>query len=105
MWWVSAATARRYESRTSEAEPELTGGRWKNLCRRSDYIGSWVFAEPEPCLSDDGLKRQVDQPCWDPAVLVPDKNPTPPPTHRHSGWWQDPRAGELAAHLVRLLSN
>lgn len=84
--------------------PDGPDGRWKNLCRRSDYIGSWIFAEPQPRLSADDLKHQVDQPCWDPVVLVPDANPTPPPTHRHSRWWQDPRTGELGAHLVSLLS-
>ena len=78
-------------------------GRWKNLRRRSDYIGSWVFTEPEPCLDPDYLRDQVDQPCWDPVILVPDANPTPPPTHRHSAWWQDPRTAEVGAYLAALL--
>jgi hypothetical protein len=80
------------------------GGRWKNLRRRSDYYGSWIFAEPEPRLSDDDLITRVDQPCWDPVVLVPDADPTPPPIHRHASWWQDPRAAELGTHLVQLLA-
>jgi uncharacterized membrane protein len=79
-------------------------GRWKNLRRRSDYIGSWVFAEPRPRLSDADLRDNIDQPCWDPVILVPDANPTPPPTHRHSRWWPDPRTGELGKHLVDLLT-
>jgi hypothetical protein len=79
-------------------------GRWKNLRRRSDYIGSWVFAEPRPRLSDADLRDNIDQPCWDPVILVPDANPTPPPTHRHSRWWPDPRAGELGKCLVDLLT-
>src|ERR1700722_19168158 len=70
-------------------------GRWKNLCRKSDYIGSWIFAEPEFRLDDNDLRSQVDQPCWDPVVLVPDGNPTPPPTHRHSQWWPDPRTRDI----------
>ena len=78
-------------------------GRWKNLRRRSDWIGSWVFTEPEPRLSDADLQHNVDQPCWDPVILVPDLNPTPPATHRHSQWWQDPRTNELGDHLVRIL--
>jgi hypothetical protein len=78
-------------------------GRWKNLCRRSDYYGSWIFREPEPRLSNDDLSTRVDQPCWDPVVLVPDANPTPPPTHRHASWWPDPRTNELSAYLVDLL--
>ncbi len=80
-------------------------GRWKNLCRKSDYIGSWIFAEPEFRLDDNDLRSQVDQPCWDPVVLVPDGNPTPPPTHRHSQWWPDPRTRELGAYLVRVLTD
>jgi hypothetical protein len=79
-------------------------GRWKNLCRRSDYYGSWVFAEPEPRLSDDDLAVHVDQPCWDPVVLVPDTDQTPPPVHRHAAWWPDPRTAELGSWLVALLA-
>jgi len=79
-------------------------GRWKNLCRRSDYYGSWIFAEPEPRLNSDDLARRADQPCWDPVVLVPDADPTPPPIHRHAGWWPDPRTAELGTHLVTLLA-
>jgi hypothetical protein len=78
--------------------------RWKNLRRKSDYIGSWIFTEPKPRLSPVDLRDNIDQPCWDPVILVQDLNPTPPPTHRHSQWWQDPRTGELGAHLVRLLT-
>jgi hypothetical protein len=80
-------------------------GRWKNLRRRSDYIGSWVFTEPELRLREADLRDNVDQPCWDPVILVQDANPTPPPTHRHSQWWQDPRTGELGAYLVNLLAS
>ena len=83
--------------------PGQPGGRWKNLRRRSDFIGSWIFAEPFPRLSDADLHHNIDQPCWDPVILVPDANPTPPPTHRHSQWWQDPRTNEIGDHLVRLL--
>ena len=83
--------------------PDQPGGRWKNLRRRSDYIGSWIFAEPPPRLSQADLDHNIDQPCWDPVILVPEANPTPPPTHRHSQWWQDPRTSEVGGHLVRLL--
>jgi hypothetical protein len=88
-----------------EADARSDGrGRWKNLCRRSDYYGSWIFVEPGLTLSDDDLTTKVDQPCRDPVVLVPDANPTPPPIHRHSSWFQDPRTGELGTHLVKLLA-
>lgn len=79
-------------------------GRWKNLVRRSDFIGSWVFKCPEACFDDDYLRNHVDQPCLDPVLLVPDAEPTPPPTHRHSGWWPDPRTRVLGRYLVDLLS-
>jgi hypothetical protein len=81
-----------------------TAGRWRNLVRRSDYLGSWIFRDPEPRLDPDDMLHNIDQPGWDPVVLVPDRNPTPPPVHRHDGWWQDPRGGEVGAYLVgRLL--
>jgi hypothetical protein len=79
-------------------------GRWKNLCRRSDYFGSWIFAEPEPRLNSDDLTTRVDQPCWDPVIMVPDADPTPPPIHRHAAWWPDPRTAELGTYLVTLLA-
>jgi hypothetical protein len=85
------------------AEPGVRDGRWLNLRRRSDYIGSWIFGEPEPRLDDHDLARQVDQPCWDPVVLVPDADPTPPVIHRHLQWWPDPRTNELGAYLIKLL--
>lgn len=88
---------------TGEAPVPGQHGRWKNLRRRSDWIGSWVFAEPLPRLSEADLNHNIDQPCWDPVILVPDANPTPPTPHRHSQWWQDPRTNQVGAHLVRLL--
>ncbi len=96
-WLLDAKTT------ADEWAPDHPPGRWKNLRRRSDWIGSWVFTEPEPRLSDADLQHNVDQPCWDPVILVPDLNPTPPATHRHSQWWQDPRTNELGDHLVRIL--
>jgi len=80
-------------------------GRWKNLCRRSDPIGSWVFREPEPCTDQVYLAANVDQACWDPVVLVPDAYPAPPPTHGHADFWPDPRTSELGAYLVNLLKH
>lgn len=83
--------------------PGQPAGRWKNLRRRSDYIGSWIFAEPLPRLSDADLHHNVDQPCWDPVILVPDANPPRRPATAR--WWQDPRANEVGDHLVRLLGD
>jgi hypothetical protein len=79
-------------------------GRWKNLRRRSDYIGSFIFAEPRPDLTEAYLRAHIDQPCLDPPVLVQNANPSPPPIHRHSQFWPDPRTTEVGKHLVELLS-
>ena len=83
---------------------------WRNAVRRTDYIGSWIFDRPVPLRTKEYLKerqeyleKHFDQLCWDPVLLAPDKEPTPPPVHRHSGWWPDPRAGEIAAYLVDLV--
>jgi hypothetical protein len=84
--------------------PGQQPGRWKNLRRRSDYIGSFIFNEPEPRLDEAYLRDHIDQPCQDPVILAQDANPNPPPTHRHSQFWPDPRTTELGKHLVKLLS-
>jgi hypothetical protein len=76
---------------------------WRNAVRRSDYIGSWIFSPPQPAQAQEKLTDDLDQLCWDPVLLARDTEPTPPPTHRHSGWWQDPRAAEIASYLVDLL--
>lgn len=78
----------------------LRAARWRDLRRRSDYIGSWIFGEPESTMTPDYLRDHVDQPCLDPVILVQDKNPTPPAIHRHSQWWQDPRTNELGRYLI-----
>jgi hypothetical protein len=76
---------------------------WRNAVRRTDYIGSWIFSPPSPSRTQEYLEEHFDQLCWDPVLLAPDTEPTPPPVHRHSGWWPDPRAGEVATYLVDLL--
>ena len=75
----------------------LTGpGRWKNLVRRSDYIGSWIFTDPGA-----GTKPgELDQLCLDLVTVTADRDPTPPPIHRHSDWWPDARVAETARLLV-----
>jgi len=79
--------------------------RWRNAVRRSDYIGSWIFSPPPPVRDREYLKEHLDQLCWDPVILAPDAQPTSPPIHRHSGWWQDPRTDELGSYLVDLLES
>jgi uncharacterized membrane protein len=86
-----------------EPVPGQSPGRWKNLRRRSDYIGSWIFEEPKQRLDDAYRQDHIDQPCQDPVILVQDANPSPPPTHRHSQWWQDPRTREIETYFIKLL--
>lgn len=98
------ASLLRVPASGQEPAPDQPRERWKNLRRRSDYIGSWIFAEPAPRLDDEYLRDHIDQPCQDPVVLVQDANPSAPPTHRHSQFWQDPRTTELGKYLVEVLS-
>ncbi len=74
--------------------------RWKNLVRRTDYIGSWIFSNPAPGDPDPAqIQPGVDQPCWDPVSISADLNPTPAAIHYHSGFWPDPRVTQLGRHL------
>jgi hypothetical protein len=75
----------------------LTGpGRWKNLVRHSDYIGSWIFTDPDA----DTEPGELDQLCLDPVTMTADRDATPPPVHRHSNWWPDARVAETARLLL-----
>ena len=82
----------------------LAPARWRDLRRRSDFIGSWIFGEPESRMTLEYLRGQIDQACLDPVVLVQNMNPTPPGIHRHSQWWQDPRTNELGHYLIDQLN-
>lgn len=77
-------------------------GRWINLVRNSDYIGSWVLGPPDPIGTPPPVPRVgvVDQLALDPVAVTADRNPSPPPIHRHSGWWPDPRVGDVSRCLV-----
>ncbi len=63
--------------------------RWRNLVRRSDYIGGWVLEPPGPAAA-------IDVEIHDPPVLWGDHDPSPPPTHRHSDWFPDPQTRPYA---------
>jgi hypothetical protein len=92
----------------ADVDPDPALQRWKNLVRRSDYIGSWIFSDPQPANTTTPAEMQpadVDQPCWDPVALVADLDPTPPPIHYHSGFWQDPRVTQLGRYLGGILAD
>ena len=81
-----------------------------------DLGGAWGFAPGDPTsparaasavVKDPAgwnpdlpsIRKEVDQPCWDPVTITADLDPTPPPIHRHTDWWQDPRVTQLGKHL------
>jgi len=74
-------------------------GRWRNLVRETDYIGSWV-QKGAAASGPDSLRSDLDQRCPDPPVLTSDLYPTPPPSHRHSDFWPDPCTNRLGEHLI-----
>ncbi len=83
---------------TPDGGPPVT--KWKNLVRRTDYVGSWIFGNPAPGIPDPvQIQPTIDQPCWDPVSLSADVDPTPPPVHYHSGFWPDPRVTQLGRYL------
>lgn len=70
--------------------------RWRNLVRRSDYIGGWALVD---LPADDPL---VDREIYDPPVLWTDANPSPPPAHQHSDWFPDPQTRPFADELAAM---
>jgi hypothetical protein len=83
-------------------EGALTRGgivRWRNLVRRSDYIGGWAF-DPGRFPTDNAL---VDRIVCDPPVLWGKYDPSPPATHRHSDFFPDPQGRPYAVELAGLL--
>jgi hypothetical protein len=70
--------------------------RWRNLVRRSDYIGGYAF---DP-LGRRPEHARVDRFVFDPPVLWDDRDPSPPGAHRHSDWFPDPQVRPYAVELA-----
>jgi hypothetical protein len=77
-------------------------GKWRNVVRRTDYIGSWIFSPPaatgQPLHQDT-----IDMACLDPPSLHPGPSGTLAPIHYHSNWWQDPFMHIYAHQLMKQL--
>jgi hypothetical protein len=82
---------------------ELLTGRWRNVVRRTDYIGSWIFSPPQaPHLQPD--PAAIDVACLDPPSLYPGPGGDLSPIHYHSDWWQDPLPPTYARRLIAQLT-
>jgi hypothetical protein len=77
-------------------------GKWRNVVRRTDYIGSWIFSPPQ-APHQQSHSAAIDVACLDPPSLHPGPGGDLAPIHYHSDWWQDPllpvHAGQLVAQL------
>jgi hypothetical protein len=86
----------------AKVHEHLTDGdvvRWRNLVRRSDYIGGYAF-DPVTRPADHAL---VDRYIYDPPTLWDDRNPSPPASHLHSDWFPDPQTRPYAVELAKQL--
>jgi hypothetical protein len=111
-WFGTGELARLRETLTRDGTP-----RWRNVIRRSDFIGGWVFGFPAPpgaaaAASDgdsdgetlgDGGRSGVDHVILDPPALWTSRDPSPPPIHKHSDWFPDPQTRPSAEDLISLL--
>ncbi len=79
-------------------------GRWRNVVRHTDYIGSWIFSPPN--APGQQLNRDaIDVACLDPPSLCPGPGGALAPIHYHSDWWQDPLTHVHAGRLIEQLKN
>jgi hypothetical protein len=87
----------------SNGSPATRIGKWRNIVRHTDYIGSWILSPPN---SDQQLHQDViDVACLDPPSLCPGPGGTLAPIHYHSDWWQDPLTHLYARRLIEQLKN
>ena len=79
-------------------------GKWRNIVRRTDYIGSWIFSPPK-APGQQLNPNTVDVACLDPPSLYPGPGGALAPIHYHSDWWQDPLTSIYAGRLIEQLKS
>ena len=87
----------------SDGEQATRRGRWRNVVRHTDYIGSWIFSPPH--APDGNLHPDaIDVASLDPPSLCPGPSGDLAPIHYHSDWWQDPFPRIYASRLIERLN-
>jgi hypothetical protein len=88
----------------SDGEQATRIGRWRNVVRPTDYIGSWIFSPPK-APSQQLHHDTIDVACLDPPSLCPGPGGALAPIHYHSDWWQDPLPRIYADLLMKQLKS
>jgi hypothetical protein len=79
-------------------------GKWRNVVRPTDYIGSWIFSPPK-APGQQFHQEAIDVACLDPPSLCPGPGGALAPIHYHSDWWQDPLTHIYAGRLIEQLKS
>jgi hypothetical protein len=86
----------------SDDEQAARRGRWRNVVRHTDYIGSWIFSPPH-APGRNLHPDPIDVASLDPPSLCPGPGGDLAPIHYHSDWWQDPFPRIYASRLIERL--
>ncbi|MDQ4102785.1 MAG: hypothetical protein M3186_03375 [Actinomycetota bacterium] len=87
-----------------DGEQATRRGRWRNIVRPTDYIGSWIFSPPK-APGQQLHQDAIDVACLDPPSLCPGPSGVLAPIHYHSDWWQDPLPRVYADLLMKQLKS